>query len=263
MSYQDLSVAEMIQISSLWVAKPGKNQDGTEVPTLRPLLESNPLLSAMLPYLEKVHNDLLTFNTQPKAEPSKEVSEIEQEQKVLDIRHDDLCRFIFHFMDLLQVLVSEELRAVLAELRAKMFRDGLQVIKYNFSREAGAAKLIEGKLTEEDRLTLRSISVSFEGRVVSLYDLTHELIEKGKRLGDLENKKDEIIRGVTPSTIVTERSLTLAWVSRVITLERMIATAELSEEEEESLLGLLRRLERAASERSKRGDERASAAGGA
>lgn len=260
MAYQDLSVAEMIQISSYWITPPGTIIDGKPVPTYYPLLMSSELLRGIIPYIERAHHDLLTFSQKKEPAIPPEVKEIEDEQGPLDVRHDILNRFVHDFLDLAALLASPALREKLVALKRKLFPDGLQVVKYNFSREAGAARLLEGRLQEEDKNLLSAVSIQLEGNTFTLLDLVLEFIEKAKRLGDLEEMKEEILRNTESVIQATERKLAMVWINRVITLERMVSTAEdISEEDKKHILGTLHKLEREAADRARRREEREAA----
>lgn len=250
MSLQDLSPSEIIEVTNYWITKPGKLQDGAEIVTARPLIEKVGLLREMLPYLESAAAEITSFTKPSPLRPSSEIEKVEAQQEKLDNRHDALNRFLYGFEGLLsELLSSPEVAEALLSIRDKKYPEKLRVNKFTYEREAGAARLMEARLTPEDKSFLASITIQTPKESFSLLDLTTEVIEKAKQLGDLENVKQKLFSQVSVPSLPSMYRILSQWVSRVATFQRLVAIADLTDEEKEAILGKLDRIEAAATER--------------
>jgi hypothetical protein len=253
MALQHLSAAEMIEISNLWLTEPSLLEDGKRIPGYRLLLKSVDMLAVWISPLEKAHEALISFLKKTPSHDSPEVTEIEAEQARLDLRFDSINRFLYPFLELLRELVTPETQAVLAPLRQRLYPNALQVNKYKYEREAGEARLIEGRLSPEDKVLLASLSITFEKKTVTMLALLEEMIEKGKRLGDLEKLRQDLLKRVAPAVGPTERDVLNNWINRATTFERTIETAleqgDITPEFREEILGHRFRIEAEAQRR--------------
>jgi hypothetical protein len=252
MALQDLSPAEMVEISTVWTTQPGKLSDGNPIPTVRPKLEALAILAGMLPPLEDVQQRLLGVLGKTAPDILTEIAKIEDEQVKIDETHDSRNRFIYPFLGIAVELASPSLKRVLLDLQERLYPVGLVVNRYKYEREAGEARLLEGKLTVEDQKLLESISISIEGQSYTMLFLVQDMIEKAKHLGELEKiKKDHLAHLIDPGP--SEYELSNLWINRVTTLVRLLDTAvdlkQLSPESKEEILAPMNRLAQSALQR--------------
>jgi hypothetical protein len=240
MSLVNLTSEEMVRVSGLWVTPPGmKLPTGEDIPTVRPVLEGIELLAPMVPVLSEAH-DLLKNLAKEEAGLPPPVQEIIKKQRLIDPRFDSLCRLVFKVMDALEEFIEEPApRERLGALKRKLFPYGLAMINWTYSREAGAAQRLEGRLNNEDRTLLAQIKLSYQAHVPdSFLLLVEELIEKGKQLGVLEDQKSALLKQLAAGTSApNERDLRNQWVGAVATLRQLVKLAKLSPEVEAQILG--------------------------
>ena len=251
MGLLNLGGEEMVRVSTWWVTAPGsKLPTGEEIPTVRQELESLPLVQPLVPLFVEAHLGLQNLSRAETALPPA-VVELTQKIKALDPRHDSLCRFVSHFIDLVLELIEDpEERTRLLALQRKLFPYGLSVINWTPSREAGAALRMEGRLSAEDRDLLRTLEISYKGLVpTNALAAVLELIEKGKQLGVLEDQKTLLLRELEAPQLESERSRKNRWMSLVTALRQMLKLEGVSAEVEQRILGPLWAAEAAADAR--------------
>jgi hypothetical protein len=250
MALNQLTAEEMVRVSAWWVtAADSKLPTGEEIPTVRPILEMLPLVSPMVPLLSDAHINLQNISKQEESLPP-EVQELNKKIKLIDPRHDDLCRFVFHYIDIVAAFISDpKEKASLLSLQQKVFPYGLAVINWTPTREAGAAQRLEGRLTDEDKSLLQSLTTSYKALLPKdCLEATNELIEKGKLLGVLEDQKRMLLQNQAPET-ESERQRKNRWMTLVTALRQMLKLSGISEELEAKILSPLNDAERAAEAR--------------
>lgn len=252
MALSDLTTKEMVQISALWVTPPGKDAEGNDILTYRPLIESVPLLAGMLEYLEEAHYGLAAFSETEEPKAPTNLQKVQDEQKFLDKRHDTLIRSLYRLFGLLADLTDDpELREKLLAMRKRLFPEGLSATRRSYTEEAGAVRQLEERLTPEDKAFLASVTIEIQGRLsTNTFVLVEELINKGKRIGDLDVLKEKFAKeGPTQPSSLSEYQLGKLWVTHVTTFIRLVETAKISKEDKEKLLEMLYRLEEEATKR--------------
>jgi hypothetical protein len=253
MALQDLSPAEMVEISTVWLTKPGTLSSGQAAPTVRDKLEAAPLLVGMLAPLEAIQQSLLGILGKVSPVVLTEIAAIEAEQLSLDGTHDSRNRFLQPFLGLVTELASVTLRPSLLELQGRLYPSGLLINRYKYEREAGEARLLEGRLTVGDTKLLDSISITLEGQSYTLLTLLQEMIEKAKRLGELEKIKQNLVEQAGAAPVPSTYELSNLWINRATTLSRLVDTAvelgAISPEVRDEILGPMYRLEQGAHQR--------------
>lgn len=241
----------MVEITQYWIRHPGTGPDGKPLLTHRPTLESIPLTAALLPLLEEVSSGLLQVSQREAGVP-EEVRQVEAQQKRLDLRHDSLIRGLYRLLTALVELVEDSaLKVRLIQLREYLFPEGPLATTRSYSHEAKTAREREAGLSQSDRELLARITLTVEGVLsADLSSLVTELFTKGRRLGELEEIKQKILRGaMDEQALVSERELRQRWMNLVGTLEQNLKIAGVSPEVEQAVLAPLRALEKAAEAR--------------
>lgn len=255
MALQDLTLAEMVEITSYWITPPGTLPSGEPIPTVRLILEKDYFLKGMIPKMATLQQEMLTFQKK-EVPPHPQVVAINKEQETVDDRHDTINRFLYTFPGILaEVLGDTPFTRALLALRDEMYPLRLGVNKLNYDRQSGAARLVEGRLDDQAKALLDSVSITADGQSFTLLQLTEERIEKAKRLVALDELKEKLEKEgalVDDSNGQTEHALIQKWINRVRTLERLVAMSEdLSEEEKEEVLKKRYEMEEAAIARRK------------
>lgn len=80
--------------------------------------------------------------------------------------------------------------ARLIALRDKIFQQGLSVVRWSYVDEAGEVELVEARLTVQDRNFLKQLPYP-GGKLLEAHEAR---IAAARKLGDLERKKQDLIR---------------------------------------------------------------------
>lgn len=211
MALRNLSTEAMIALSDAWL--------DTKRPA-RKLLEQSELTMGLVPRLAAVHKQLVVSLRQgPPFALAATLAGIRQEQSVTDARHDRKARGIFMVLSGMAELAEEEgAAAQLVSLRDLLFPKGTSIVTRSYIEEAGEAKLVLSRLTEEAHRTLESLP-SLGKR--TLADEVDAWIGAGERLGKLEQKR----ASAEAAMAATPASLTPAMVSRARALWMRVVTA--------------------------------------
>ena len=171
-----MSVEEMVGTSGPMVT-PGHPD--------RQALEQEPQLAGLLPALEGSHQGLL--DTQQIALSPERLVEIQQAQDVLDLRHDDVIRAIwFCILAAIFFITDEAVKERLEELRRTLLPDGLSAVKKSYREQVGQARIVESRLTVDDRSLMASIRLG-QG---TLLDAVEEWFELARQLGELDRERN-------------------------------------------------------------------------
>lgn len=181
MSLRDLSTPTMVTIVAAWI-DPARE---------RRLLETLQRTAFLLPTLAEAHQMLVsTQATVPEGE-SSELPAVQQEQAELDSEHDRKVRGIYGALTAFAELVDNPDKAAqYLGLRDKLFPEGLAVVNWSYVDEAGEADLVEGRLSHADRVLLKYLP--YPGG--KLWDAHERRLASARRLGELERKKQELMR---------------------------------------------------------------------
>ena len=253
MGFSDLTQEEMIELTSRLITSEGTTVNGQLVPTMRRFLESQPLLSAMLPLLEAAHAGVLVSTKRTVVAPPR-LKEVRERQTQLDATHDPYVRGMLGVLPGLAELVSDpSLKERLLALVQVIIPEGASRTNLSYRRESGAAKRTEARLTLEDKKLLGNISVQIKGHpTMVLLQIVEELISVGKELGVLEDEKEAILRNLSAAPSgPTERESINLWVNHITTFVRLVEALKFSAEDEEKLLGPLLEAEQRAVARKK------------
>lgn len=241
MSLRDLSTQSMVTIISAWLDPDLERKD----------IEALEKAAFLLPTLEEAKTTLIATQARPTDILAPEISAVQKAQTAVDGTHDRKSRGTHGALTAFAELVDDPDKAAqILALRDKLFPQGLSVVKWSYTDEAGEAELVEARLTAQDRALLKQLS--YPGG--KLFDAHEARIAAARKLGELEQKKQGLIRAseskdgkVGPSDVVKARN---AWIRAVrafvgiLDLEKNLAAKT-----REKILGPLEEAERKAARR--------------
>ena len=183
MTLHRMTRAEMVSITEPWVT-PGH----TERQTLEALLSAG-----VIRFMESSHGDVLGTLDATEAE---RVGNLSSDLGATNERHDDLARIVHFTLRAHEVLHRRQPRGrALAELRAWLFPDDLNIVIAGFRESAGRASARASQLTPERQSLLAGIPV--EGS--NLLTLVIEWNHAGAQMGALHDQR------ATPAQTTAER----------------------------------------------------------
>lgn len=231
---KSLYAEEMIPISQTWL-------DPTSKSNL--IITSRPLLTVLLPTIQGAH-DLVMKEAQPDGDP--EIKEIIKKEAKLDARHDRILRHGFGYLTATAELLDGDAGLLIIKLRDLLFPDGPSGQNKTYRGEAGAAVLLDKRMTPEVRTQTDGFVIGSGANAQTLTVYLDELIGVGKDLGKLEDRRDQL-EAQTPAADLYEAQL--SWVGAANALEANAELAKLTPEEDKILFGPLREEEKKADER--------------
>ena len=178
MSYRNLRVQAMVGVSRVWIDPNGE----------RPIFERTALLLPFLGELETAHSALVTIQV-TSSSVAEEIKKLTQRATALDALHDRKVRGIFGVLtDLAELADDPETAAGYLGLRDQLFPSGLKAIQRSDLDESGEVVLARGRLTEEIRTRLKSLTLP-EG---TLSDQVDDWFAAGEELGDVERRRVQL-----------------------------------------------------------------------
>jgi hypothetical protein len=184
----------MVSLSTPWTT-----QDHAD----RQLLVSIPVIAALVPKLDDAHKSLLS--TQPATTAPERVTVIQEEQKQIDTRHDDVIRGCYLLPQALAYLTGDEALAErLLSLQEVLLPEGLIATQKSYREEAGQAALLHSRLLPEHVALLKKIKTT-EG---SLWDSVKEWEHLAEKLGALEDERAGLAEdtSLVPADAVSARN---------------------------------------------------------
>jgi hypothetical protein len=231
----ELSTEKMVTLTHYWI----KDE--------RALLSSIPQAAGLLVSFDSLATRLFVVVRQD-ATPSQQVKDLSKKQSATDKTHDYLLRGGFYQLSALANFASadgDEARASsFLVLRDQLYPDGLGGSLLSFDEEAGAAELLEKRVTGEIKAMLQSIITD---QRITLLGRIQQQIEKAKELRTLDLQKtkaeEEASASAAPSGSDARR-VRYEWINATRTLERSLRLAKqggsLTAEIEQKLLRELR-----------------------
>lgn len=247
MSLRDLPNTEMVVLTRTWV-DPGHRD--------RQTLQQYPLTAALLPEVEAAHQLMLA--TQPPPVLLKRLAAIIAAQEVLDDRHDDVLRGIWHRLQSEEYLATDpQVRAQARALREFLLPDGLAMVNQPYRQEVGFAELLAPRLTPEQTEQLAEMT-TLSGNLAAH---VQEWFDAADELGRLDHERNGILpEASSPSRSDASRARA-RWMRAVDMVRRaaaMIPDAPALDE----LIGRIEKAEDQAAERRNRRAARADADSG-
>jgi hypothetical protein len=238
MALKDLTTQQMARTSGKWLG------------ALKPSILEVPELGGSVLILERVHNGL-HLPARDAAPLSDPLRQLIVEQKALDLRHDALIRGLIHILLGYSYLEEGPEATRLSHLVEDLFPLGLELITQTYEEEAGAAGLLEKKLSPEVRGALQGIPL-LGGNAL---ERVLELVQKGKQIGDLEDQKRSLRKAQDAAPSDPKLSVARThWIRGVNAFLNNLGVADVSEETRQAILEPLREA-LAVAERRKKGEE--------
>jgi hypothetical protein len=235
MALKRLSTGEMISLTSPWTQK--NHPD-------RKVLLGVDEIAPLLPKIDDAHQALLS--TQVDATPPPRLAALQEEQKRLDVRHDDILRGCFTLPQALAYLAKDpnEAKALLA-LQKTLLPDGLKATQKSYRDEAGQAAMLEKRLTAEDVSLLKSLEIPGG----TLWDAVNEWRQLGAQLGKLEDERVKLEggTGTMPADVLTARN---RWIRAVNAVRTVL---DLLDDGNEKLAAIVARIDEAERKADRRG----------
>jgi hypothetical protein len=181
MSLRDLSTPTMVTIIAAWLDPERERKD----------IEALKKAAFLLPTLEEMKAELLATQVSPETTTPVEISAVQKEQVEVDGIHDRKSRGIYGALTAFADLVDDPDKAAkYLALRDKMYPQGLAVVKWSYTDEAGEAELVASRLTPQDHALLKQLH--YPGG--KLHDAHEARIGAAHQLGDLERKKQTLVQ---------------------------------------------------------------------
>ncbi len=234
MALKRVYTGEMVSLSAPWAQKDHAD---------RLLFLSIPVTAALLPQIDDAHQSLL--DVQPKAVLSDRSTAIVEEQRILDVRHDNIIRGCSGVLGALVYLTKDpQLVKELVHLQEVLTPDGLTATQKTYRDESGQAALLESRLSPAHISLLKKIKTT-DG---TLWDAVKEWIEIGAKLGKLEDERTGIkeATGPAPAEVVAARN---KWIRTVNAVRTVLALVEADQPGVQTILNRLAETERKADRR--------------
>lgn len=202
------------------------------------ILARHPFLAALLPELRAAHEDVLTSRP-----PLERIAELQKELQVADRLHDTLLRILW-FRLLSEALMArgdEQLAGLIRQVQALILPHGLATTQKTYREQVGHSERVRAQLTEAQRELLQRMGTS-DG---TLLDVVEQWFEVAQRLGDLTDARSALQPPVSDQKRSESSRRRSRWI-RVIALLR--SNAALAEDDEE-LVVLLSRIDKAERQR--------------
>lgn len=237
MALRDLTTPTMVVLSASWLDPDAE----------RPVLESLSQAGALLPSLDKAHKGLLHSQSTGDS-ASAEIAALQLRAAIVDAVHDHKARGSYGLLTALAEIADEPATgARYIALRDKLYPDGLELVRWSYTDEAGDAKLVDKRLTPEDKEFLKAIPIPHG----TLYDVHMARVKAGKELGEIEKQRTALEKQApgAPTAADGARARNL-WIRTVNALLSLLELEEkLSEGDRDRLLAPLRRAEQKAARR--------------
>jgi hypothetical protein len=231
----ELSTEKMVALTLYWT----KDE--------RALLSSIPQAAGLLVSFDSIATRMFVV-VKHELPPLLLAKDLYKRQTATDRTHDHILKGGYYQLSSLSHFAAadgdEARSASFLTLRDQLYPDGLGGSLLSFDEEAGAAELLEKRITDEMRAALKSI-VTDQG--VTLLARIEKQIEKAKELRSLEQQKikaQEEADGAPIPSGNEARKVRYEWINAVRTLERTLRLARqggtINEETESKLLRELR-----------------------
>ena len=212
MALKRLRTAEMVALTATWVDPAHPD---------RLAMARVPALAALLPEVDSVHRDLYT--THHIGPSAIRIKQIQAEQRILDVEHDDVLRGIHsHLRSAIYFSRSPDERRDFERLLALLLPDGLLSVNRSYREEAGQAELASSRLTESDRALLQRLMLH-DGR--TLLDAVNQWLSLGAQLGRLDRERagEPTDDGPTPADAMAARNRWIRTIQAVQVIAELVA----------------------------------------
>ena len=206
-------------------------------PALRNNLDAHPLGAALAHQLQLAHDELAAKQNL-REQTSVSLDEMSSEITQLDHDHDRFARgFYWHLGALAECAASPQEAESYLDLQARLFPDGLNVVRLAYLAEAGAIVELEQRVTPELRKRLGKIRVGER----TLGDIYQAWVDAGKTLGRKVRERARLQESLSGSgTAVAEhdtRAARRGWVRIMSALMNTIDLIPMSKQDREAIIG--------------------------
>jgi hypothetical protein len=220
----------------------------------RPVVETLPLVSPLIPAIELVHNGLLS-RQHLIAAIERELAKVLDGMSTFDKLHDRKKRAVYGCLTALAELTDDPVRAAAyLDLRDRLMPLGLMEVRRSYLDQVGDAQLLPSRLDDASRALLASIT-SPEGPLQSHVD---QWVEAALGIGRLDERRAQLEaqRSTGQDASPGEAyAMKLSWI-RVMrsVIDMLEIDPKATPETKERLLAPLRRAEAQADRRRRGGD---------
>jgi hypothetical protein len=242
-----LSTEKMVSLTQNWIQEERKT------------IAAIPQASGLLLNLDSLFKTLfVVVESDGKAE--EKVRSISRQQAAIDRTHDHLFRGVFFFLTSRANFIAsqgdEDGFRDLLTLRDQLYPDGLSGTNFSYDEEAGAAELLERRLTPEISAKLtKMIAYQDETKTITLLQQITLQISLANKLRELEQekKKAEAEAEANPTPTRSDaRKVRLEWIDTVRTFERSLRAARRAKTTDAATEALLLKPLREAAEEAQR-----------
>ena len=237
MNLRDIRTGEMLAVTYSLLDDTGK---------LRVILESDERLKGPLEELQKAHDQLLETQ-QRTGTNEEEIKRLTEEMTQLDREHDRLSSAIYDVVAGCMAMADtpEEARTF-ETLQDTLHPQGRSIVRRSYREQAGTAKQVRDRLSDEQRALLASINLGG----ATLADKVERWLDAALGIARMESERAQLRRdkrddGVSLGEVRDSR---LGWMSAI---RYLISSLEFSQASEDEKLALLANIEEA-SDRARR-----------
>lgn len=246
MNLRDLSVEEMVTVSAVLL-----DADGD----LLPILRGHELLVGPTSVIQRAHARLLTVQQQAGSN-ERRVRELTETMTRLDGRHDRKARGVHKVLEGGYDLAQDEREEqIFQDLKETLFPNGLSITQRSYREQAGTAKRVQERLTDEDRERLRVTTIGSR----PLLESVEEWLDTGQRIARLEAERARLQQDDSDDAVSAGevRDARLFWIRAVKSLVTMIDFTDLDDSDKRALLANIEDAARKATEARRRAQSRA------
>jgi hypothetical protein len=194
MGLRNLSIAEMTEITGLWLSQQ------------RQLFTSIPEIAGLLPHVEAAHAKLCAYLEH--LPPNKDLSALISQERDLDRRHDHIYRAFYYLGKawseyvLSQEKVDDDLLERVQATIGTLLPRGMSSVPNPFMQEVGDARRVKESVSKGPgiRKTLSELRLTDNVAAVDMLESWFSLAEE---LGELERKKEQILTNASDGKIRT------------------------------------------------------------
>ena len=195
-------------------------------------------VAGYLDRMAEAHNGLLRYQVTGETSPEDEqLKEMSDRALALDARHDRLARGIDTVLEGNTLLLNadDQTAAALANLRDRLFPNGMSIVNRTYLEEAGEVELARERLDTEDRALLVQVPTMNE----NLQEMVDEWIRTGTELGNLERQRIRAAEAATSAEGVSRSDVLAARNQWIRVVRAILAGLDLAEGLDERTLTLI------------------------
>ena len=244
MALKDFSVQQMISLTKRWLGKYKPNIAG--------IVE----LSGAILLLQKAHEGLLLASQPAELAAPDPLKPIQDKQYEHDLGHDRFARGVIRtLLACADFASTPEDSARYLKLLHDLFPSGMDTTSQMYDVESAAVDILESKLSDALKAQLKEIPV-LGGESLLVMLSTH--ITHGKRLGELEDEKDDLKKALEAAPkpeLLSVGEARLFWIRATRSFLDLFKFIAVNAETKETLLAPYLKVEAIIERRKKTGQE--------